>query len=261
MITVAKLVAAALTPWLCGRVGWRSVPLLYGTCIAAYCAVWMGTTAKVLRSQSPASSPPAAGKAQETVPAKKQKKPFTLRLLLGKPVQAGLWNQVGHDCMEMQVLGAWAPTYYNEVLGVPLKAVGQYTVWPMAVGFVAKLLLGGLESFMLSKGVAQLAIRRICNSIAATLASVSLLLFVRAPTPALATLCYCGLLAGNSFDYCGFLPGYLELGGDDTAYLSSFMNTSNAAICFVVSSALAAIKRGWSFAPFFRGFRECSVSL
>ena len=36
---------------------------------------------------------------------------------------------------------------------------------------------------------------------------------------------------------------YLELGGDDTAYLSSFMNTSNAAICFVVSSLLAYIKR------------------
>eukprot|EP01046_Picozoa_sp_COSAG06_P008430 COSAG06_NODE_427_length_15900_cov_371.736519_2_plen_121_part_00 len=75
------------------------------------------------------------------------------------------------------------------------------------------------------------------------MASLSLLLFVRAPTAALATLCYCGLLAGNSFDYCGFLPGYLELGGDDTAYLSSFMNTSNAAICFVVSSLLAYIKR------------------
>ena len=78
----------------------------------------------------------------------------------------------------------------------------------MAVGFFAKLALGGLESYLLTKGVAQLAIRRICNTIAAVLASCSLLLFVRAPTPLLATVCYCGLLAGNSFDYCGFLPGY-----------------------------------------------------
>eukprot|EP01046_Picozoa_sp_COSAG06_P118673 COSAG06_NODE_65860_length_256_cov_0.484076_1_plen_36_part_01 len=30
-----------------------------------------------------------------------------------------------------------------------------------------------------------------------------------ARTTANETLCYCGLLAGNSFDYCGFLPGYL----------------------------------------------------
>ncbi len=52
----------------------------------------------------------------------------------------------------------------------------------MAVGFVAKLLLGGLESCLLARNVAQLAIRRICNSIAAGLASVSLLLFVRPST-------------------------------------------------------------------------------
>ena len=52
----------------------------------------------------------------------------------------------------------------------------------MAVGFVAKLLLGGLESYLLARNVAQLAIRRICNSIAAGLASVSLLLFVRPST-------------------------------------------------------------------------------
>ncbi len=56
------------------------------------------------------------------------------------------------------------------------------TVWPMAVGFVAKLLLGGLESYLLARNVAQLAIRRMCNSIAAGLASVSLLLFVRPST-------------------------------------------------------------------------------
>jgi hypothetical protein len=41
------------------------------------------------------------------------------------------------------------------------------TVWPMAVGFFAKLALGGLESFLLTKGVAQLGIRRICNTTAA----------------------------------------------------------------------------------------------
>ena len=52
----------------------------------------------------------------------------------------------------------------------------------MAVGFVAKLLLGGLESYLLARNVAQLAIRRICNSIAAGLASLSLLLFVRPST-------------------------------------------------------------------------------
>ena len=60
--------------------------------------------------------------------------------------------------------------------------VASDTVWPMAVGFVAKLLLGGLESYLLARNVAQLAIRRICNSIAAGLASVSLLLFVRLST-------------------------------------------------------------------------------
>ena len=217
----AKLVAAALTPWLCGKVGWRSVPWSYGACIASYCAIWMAATAKVLRSAGSGDNDdggkapvPQQQQKEEEVTTKTKKKPFTLRLLLCKPVQAGLWNQVGHDCMEMQVLGAWAPTYYHEVLGVPLHAVGKCqsamcpcpcrarciahdackhpshislqktcvvdppcvpgtwylvvdTVWPMAVGFFAKLALGGLESFLLTKGVAQLGIRRICNTTAA----------------------------------------------------------------------------------------------
>ena len=105
-----------------------------------------------------------------------------------------------------------APTYYNQVLGVPLSAVGTYTVFPMLVGFFSKLALGGLESFLLSKGTSQLGIRKIANSIATVLGCSSLVLFVRQKSPAMATLCYCGLLMGNSFDYCGFLPNYLELG-------------------------------------------------
>jgi MFS family permease len=208
---MAKLVAAALTPWLCGKVGWRSVPLSYGACIAGYCAVWMATTAKVLRggnhgaggsATAPEFEQHGAGPPQPGQKTQK-KPPFTLRLLFCKPVQASLWNQVGHDCMEMQVLGAWAPTYYHEVLGVPLHAVGKCvpstppsqrstcttqcsqrttcttqcydcppidtdTVWPMMVGFFAKLALGGMESFLLTKGVAQLAIRKMSNTIAAS---------------------------------------------------------------------------------------------
>ena len=244
---IAKLVAAALTPWLCGSVaGWRSVPLGFGSVIAGYCVVWYTLTGAVFRRATTSSSSPSeVDKARVLASTKNPllKKPFTLRLLLCKPVQAALWNQVGHDCMEMQVLGAWAPTYYNQVLGVPLSSVGKYTVFPMAVGFFGKLALGGMESWLLARGASQILIRRLCNSIATVLGCSSLLLFVRASTPALATLCYCGLLAGNSFDYCGFLPNYLELGGDDTAYLSSFMNTSNALICFVISSGLAALKR------------------
>ena len=39
-------VAAALTPWLCGAIGWRAVPWGYGGCIAVYGALWLGTTAR-----------------------------------------------------------------------------------------------------------------------------------------------------------------------------------------------------------------------
>jgi hypothetical protein len=39
----------------------------------------------------------------------------------------------------------WRARAAGKVLGVPLGAVGRYTAWPMAVGFFAKLALGGLE--------------------------------------------------------------------------------------------------------------------
>ena len=40
--------------------------------------------------------------------------------------QACMWSHLSHDTMEFHVLGAWAPTYYHSVLGVPLARVGQY---------------------------------------------------------------------------------------------------------------------------------------
>ena len=54
---------------------------------------------------------------------------------------------------------------YHSVLCPPIDTD---TVWPMMVGFFAKLALGGMESFLLTKGVAQLAIRKMSNTIAAS---------------------------------------------------------------------------------------------
>ena len=44
------------------------------------------------------------------------------------------------------VLGAWAPTYYTQALGVPLSQIGVYLTWPMMVGFFGKVIVAAIES-------------------------------------------------------------------------------------------------------------------
>ena len=89
------------------------------------------------------------------------------RLLGAAPTMANILNHMQHDMHEFQVLGAWAPTYYNQVLGVALADVGKYTVWPMLCAIPAKFLIAAWESTLVGRGWSVREIRRAAGAIAA----------------------------------------------------------------------------------------------
>ena len=60
-------------------------------------------------------------------------------------------RQVTHDLIEFQTLGSWAPIYFHEVLGVPLKLVGAYTFPPMIISMVGKVLVTVWEKQQLQR--------------------------------------------------------------------------------------------------------------
>lgn len=266
----SKVIAPTLTPLLAGRYGWRFTARAYGCGCAGFAIVWQllassrppalerpagdGTKTKVV----PASAVSGSG-IEDTcghcvyVPDTPERNGFTpssveraktktsdvsmLRLLLTPPAQSCMWLQVTHDLIEFQTLGAWTPTYLNQVLGVPLGSVGKYTVWPMLVSLFGKFAIVAWESRMVKSGMDRY---RICfeacwldifgdltvalllvfcsfrlklRKLSSAIASYSMIgfvsLFTLAPTPLLATIAYCGVSAGSCFDYPGVLANLL----------------------------------------------------
>jgi ACS family sodium-dependent inorganic phosphate cotransporter len=119
----------------------------------------------------------------------------------------------------------WAPTYFNQVLGVPLGSVGTYLAVPATINLVGNILIAMLESFLVSRKVGELAIRKGASTLAAATQAVSIVLFGLARTPFAAMLAYCGVVGGGCLHNSGYAPNYLEVGGPDTGVVSAVGNT------------------------------------
>lgn len=153
---VAKLVASAATPLLCStRWGWRSVCYVYGGALALYSVAW-----NLLARNAP---PPLPGTTSTPRPASASPRPKRKRKKRGprefeligcatKPSLAIIAIQVAHALCEFNIVGAWAPTYFVEVLGVPLSRLGFFTSIPMVLGIASKSIIAAWESAMLSRG-------------------------------------------------------------------------------------------------------------
>lgn len=234
---IAKLVASAVTPLLCStRWGWRSVCYVYGGVLALYCVTW-NIFARNSPPPLPPSHSPSTPKSDENSteggspdggkPKSKEKgkgkggttpREFELIGCATKPSLAIIAIQVAHALCEFNIVGAWAPTYFTEVLGVPLNRLGFFTSVPMMLGIASKSIIAAWESAMLSKGTySQLALRKIATTVGSAIACVSLVMFDATRSSFIATLAYCGIVFGNSFDYSGFLPNYIEVAGNDPA--------------------------------------------
>ena len=92
-----------------------------------------------------------------------------------------------HDLSEMQVLAFWAPTYFNQVLGVPLHLVGAYTSWPMLCAIPSKVLVASWETRCYHKGYSLRQIRKLGSLICAAITIPSGLLFMVLKNPVAAT--------------------------------------------------------------------------
>lgn len=173
---VAKLVASAATPLLCSTPwGWRSVCYVYGGALALYSVAWnllarnapppLPATTSSSPSPSPrpaaedekeAAASAAAAAAEKAKKAKKKKgggpREFELIGCTTKPSLAIIAIQVAHALCEFNIVGAWAPTYFTEVLGVPLSRLGFFTSIPMVLGIASKSVIAAWESAMLARG-------------------------------------------------------------------------------------------------------------
>ena len=165
------------------------------------------------------------------------------RLLLSAPTVANILNHMQHDMHEFQVLAAWAPTYYNQVLGVPLAQVGSYTLWPMVCAIPAKFVIAAWESALIGRGWSVRGIRQAAGVIAAAVAIPCGTAFALAPNPRLATIAYAGFVAGQVFDNAADGANVLEIGGPDMADIASYSSTAAWLLGLICSTTVAAVKQ------------------
>eukprot|EP01051_Picozoa_sp_SAG22_P012081 SAG22_NODE_1225_length_5115_cov_1.965510_7_plen_387_part_00 len=248
--TLAKNIASFVTPWLAGRRGWGAAAGWYAAAVGAYACVWQLLGKERPRAAGMAAAVAAAGPGGAAAAAAARggaagKRPFGPRqLMLAAPSVANTFLHMQHDLAELQIMAFWAPTYYNQALGVPLGLVGRYTVWPMLCAIPAKVLVAAWETRCYRRGAsARLSgtnsnlghqllpcvlpatgilicrpgnalvglsvrrIRKLGSLSAAALAVPSALLFLVARHPALATVaCECNVSVSRLAAQCSCCP-------------------------------------------------------
>ena len=232
---IAKLLASGLTPLLCAsRFGWRAVPWVYGSGVLLYLVVF-----RLLARDRPPSVA-TENTVQPTTDPTPSSGGFRVAQLVVRPTLACLAVQIAHMLCEFNVVTAWAPTYFHEVLGVPLgPQLGFLTSLPVIVGIGSKSVIAAWESLLLRWGVSQLALRKIATAVGTAVSCACLVAFNSTRSRYLASLAYCGIVIGNSFDYSGFLPNFTELAGDDrSGSFYAWLNTLGWGLSHLVTEGI-----------------------
>ena len=117
------------------------------------------------------------------------------------------------------------PTHPDEqVLGLPLAAVGTHLAIPQTISTLGVFVSAGLENAMLARGCSLLAVRRLSTGMACFLEGLALLAFGLAGSAAQATAAYCVLKAAECLHSSGLSSNKLEVGGPDVGILASVVN-------------------------------------
>lgn len=186
--TLAKNIASVVTPWLSGRSGWHTAACVYAAAVGLYTIAW-----QLLARERPKPSN-NTGDNGPGAKASTRRKFGPMALMLAPPCIANTFLHMVHDLSEMQVLAFWAPTYFNQVLGVEMHLVGAYTSWPMLCAIPSKVLVASWETQCYRKGYSLRQIRKLGSLICATITIPSGILFMVLSHPVAATIaCACPL--------------------------------------------------------------------
>jgi len=220
----SRMVSSTVTPVLCDRAGWRQASYIYAAAVGAFTILWQLVARNEPRDRAVEQQQPQANGDQKPEETKGKEKTFEPRVFRVASIHAVMWSHFAANNTEYTLM-QWAPTYFNQVLNVPLGSVGTYLAAPATVNLVGNILVAMLESLLVSRGVGELAIRKGASMLAAVSQAVSIVLFGMARTPLTAMLAYCGVVGGGCFHNSGYGPNYLEVGGPDTGVVSAVGNT------------------------------------
>jgi hypothetical protein len=115
-------------------------------------------------------------------------------------------------------------SYYAAVLGCDAVTTGKHLAVTGVVRFIGNFLGATLETTLQKLGFKQLNIRKSVCLVNNTLQAGFCLGFGLSRTPLMATIMNCGVCLCDCFQGIGFSQNYYEVGGPDTATLTSVGN-------------------------------------
>jgi MFS family permease len=173
------------------------------------------------------------------------------RLFSLKPVWAIV---IAHTCNNwgFYILLLWLPTYLHSNLGVPLAAVGRYSLIPWVATFAAGNIGGWIGDSLLARGLSRTAVRKLMQTVAFTLGAVPLLFLPAASSAAAAVGLVTMSAASSALGLSAFGVNHLDVGPRYAGILMGISNTS-ATLPGIVGVALTGfvVQATGSFAPVF----------
>lgn len=237
--------ASTITPIIAAAFGWRTVAYLYGATVAAFSILWQlkisnGPVACAVEQPSSSSSVKTATPAVQL--ATTSARLVDCRIFRVRAAQVVMLMHWNANFTEITLL-QWAPTYLNQVLGVPLAQLGKYLLAPALIEQLANIGAASVESHLLARGTSILGLRRAACAAASLTQACGMLLFGLARGPALASLAMCLVRSGDCLHNSGYNVNYLEVGGKDTAALSAVGNCLASAPGFIIPPLSLALRR------------------
>jgi ACS family glucarate transporter-like MFS transporter len=203
--TLGSLLALGFTPFLEGRLGWRSTAWFFGTV-----TTFVGVLEVCIGGSAPGWAQKHNGCDGEVKKApssgwEKCQKRFSV--LFALPVLATF---AAHSTANFvrYFLTAWMPTYYREVLEVSADASGVYMTIPDLCGLISCMTIAKLG---LGTQLPALKQRRLFSSISFLGAFVGLILVSMVSSPSLVTLFLCLVQGLATLQGSGFSQSYTEV--------------------------------------------------
>jgi hypothetical protein len=119
----------------------------------------------------------------------------------------------------------FAPIFFVEKLGCTPAAAGAYIAAASSINIPGQFVVGTMESLLINMGFTTLTIRRWSTGVGGLLCSAFALLYASADTPRQAVRALIGYSCSHLLHESGQFANFMELGGEDTALLTSVANS------------------------------------
>ncbi|KAL6785920.1 PHT4D [Auxenochlorella protothecoides x Auxenochlorella symbiontica] len=234
-----SVLGLAATPHLIHTVGWPTVFYAFGLLGVVWAVVWRARAAS-----SPGQDPFISDAEREFISggvAEQRVAGIPWRRLLS---ERSVWALiVCHFCHNWGtfILLTWMPSYYNQVLGLDLRASGFFSVLPWITMAISANIGGWLADTLIARGVSVTTVRKVMQTIGFLGPAFFLTQLGRVHTVRGAVACMMASQGLDAFSQSGLYSNHADIGPRYAGVLLGLSNTAGVLAGVLGTAATGAI--------------------